>query len=433
MKPNILYLHSHDTGRYIQPYGHAIETPHLQSLAEGGVLFRQAFCANPTCSPSRACLLTGEYAHTNGMLGLAHRGFLLNDYSHHIIHQLKAAGYTSALAGVQHIAHGDEAWKTIGYDSYLGNALTAHEAACEYLSNPPDKPFFLSVGFFETHRKFPVEHPLDNPDYCATPYLCPDTPKTREDMARFKASARALDLKMGMVLQALEKNGLDDNTLVICTTDHGIAFPKMKCNLTDGGIGVMLVMRGPGGFDGGKICDEMVSHVDIYPTICELAGIDKPERLQGKSILPLVNGKKDYIREAVFAEVNYHAAYEPQRCARTKRWKYIRRYDDREKPVLINCDDGFSKSLYMDNGWGEISPVEEALYDLFFDPYESHNLTGEARCAQVLADMRSRLDNWMKETNDSLQSNGFVAAPKGARVNDPDGISPTDKEAIVIE
>ena len=98
-RPNILYIHSHDTGRFIQPYGHAISTPRLQQLAEEGVLFRQAFTPNPTCSPSRACLLTGQTAHSNGMLGLAHRGFSLNDYGQHILHTLRKHGYTSALTG----------------------------------------------------------------------------------------------------------------------------------------------------------------------------------------------------------------------------------------------------------------------------------------------------------------------------------------------
>ena len=82
-RPNILYIHSHDTGRYIQPYGHAVPTPHLQKLAEQGTLFRNAHTVAPTCSPSRAGLLTGIYPHQNGMLGLAHRGFNLNDYDKH--------------------------------------------------------------------------------------------------------------------------------------------------------------------------------------------------------------------------------------------------------------------------------------------------------------------------------------------------------------
>src|ERR671936_1823714 len=99
VRPNILYLHSHDTGRYVEPYGHAIPTPAVMRLAHEGVLFRQAFCAPSTCSASRACLLTGQYAHSNGMLGLAHRGFPLKDYRHHIVHTLRKIGYWSGLVG----------------------------------------------------------------------------------------------------------------------------------------------------------------------------------------------------------------------------------------------------------------------------------------------------------------------------------------------
>jgi N-sulfoglucosamine sulfohydrolase len=106
MKPNILYIHSHDTGRYIQPYGHNIPTPHIQKMAEEGVLFRKAFCAAPTCSPSRAALLTGQSAHSSGMLGLAHRGFSLNDYDQHLANYLKKQGYETASS--RHAACGKE-------------------------------------------------------------------------------------------------------------------------------------------------------------------------------------------------------------------------------------------------------------------------------------------------------------------------------------
>src|SRR5713226_8223764 len=154
-KPNILYIHSHDTGRYVQPYGYAMSTPRMQRLAEEGVLFRKAFCAAPTCSASRACLLTGQYAHSNGMLGLAHRGFSLRDYHHHIVHTLRKIGYYSALIGEQHISK--EAG-IIGYDKVF-NLVTNHVAsvaplATDILRNTPPQPFFLSVGFFETHRAF---------------------------------------------------------------------------------------------------------------------------------------------------------------------------------------------------------------------------------------------------------------------------------------
>src|SRR5215212_6161613 len=153
--PNIVLVHSHDTGRYVQPYGHPVPTPNIQRLADQGVLFRQAFCAAPVCSGSRAALLTGEYSHQNGMLGLAHRGHALNDHTHHLVHTLRDAGYWTGLVGEQHVA---EDPGIIGYD-HVTDIDTNHvenvaPAAIDLLTDPPREPFFLSVGFFETHREF---------------------------------------------------------------------------------------------------------------------------------------------------------------------------------------------------------------------------------------------------------------------------------------
>jgi len=424
-RPNILYIHSHDTGRYIQPYGHAVPTPNLQRLAEEGVLFRQAFSAAPTCSPSRAALLTGRWAHSSGMVGLAHRGFVLNDYRQHIVNTLRQAGYHTALCGIQHVAKQAE---TIGYDEVLSTprcGLVLAAAAAQFLLAPPPQPFFLSVGFGDTHRNYPEPGPEENPDHCLPPAPVPDTPETRRDMAAFKASARRLDGSMGVVLEALRQARLAEDTLVICTTDHGIAFPRMKCNLTDGGIAVMLMMRGPGGFEGGRVVDAMVSQVDVFPTICELLSIAPPPWLQGVSMMPLIRGEAESIRDELFAEVSYHAAYEPMRCVRTPRWKYIRRFDGRTRPVLPNCDDSPSKTVWMEHGWAETPPPEEALYDLVFDPNEMNNLAGAAGARETLEQMRARLDRWMRGTDDPLLK-GPVPAPKGAVVNDPDGISPHD-------
>jgi arylsulfatase A-like enzyme len=427
MKPNIIYIHSHDTGRYIQPYGHAVATPNLQRLAEEGVLFRQNFCVNPTCSPSRAALLTGSYPHENGMLGLAHRGFSLHDYQQHLLHTLRKAGYISVQTGVQHIAAEDgekEPWQISGYDDHVGNKHCGHDGAVAFLSAPPDEPFFLAVGFSETHRVFPpLEDSPDDARYCLPPAPLPDTKETREDMVRYKASARILDQKIGDVLDALEKSGKADNTLVICTTDHGIAFPHMKCNLTDHGIGVLLIMRGPAGFNGGKVVDAMVSHLDLFPTICELIDIPQPDWLRGSSLIPLVDDTASSLHDALFFEVNYHAAYEPMRAVRTERWKYIRRFADRRKPVLANCDNGESKSFLLDQDWTSRVLEQEFLYDLYFDPNEVSNQVDNPAFRHILENMRTRLDRWMEETDDPLRF-GFVAAPDGAVINDPDDISP---------
>ena len=430
-KPNIIYLHSHDTGRYIQPYGHNVPTPNMQRLAAEGMLFRQAFCAAPTCSPSRAALLTGQSSHSSGMLGLAHRGFGLNDYSQHLVTALKRAGYHTVLAGMQHVAREVE---LIGYDQDLkakskGVAEVAPKAV-EFLHNAPAQPFFLDIGFHETHLPFPEPGPDEDPRYCLPPAPLPDTPRTRYNMAGYKASARVLDGGIGKVLDALETNGLVENTLVINTTDHGLAFPGMKCNLTDHGMGVLLIARGPGGFDGGKVCDAMVSHLDLFPTICELVGIDMPAWLQGTSILPLVRGEVEEINEEVFAEVTFHAAYEPQRAVRTKRWKYIKRFAEQQTPVLPNCDDSPSKDEWLDHGWRQRQVASEQLYDLIFDASETNNLVADTAVENVLADMRQRLQSWMQRTDDPLL-NGPVASPSGAKINLSDGLSPREEPQVI--
>ena len=425
--PNIIYIHSHDSGRYLQPFGHSVPTPNLQRLAAEGVLFRRAFSAAPTCSPSRASLLTGQCPHGNGMLGLAHRGFSMVDYHRHILHTLRPAGYKSALAGLQHIAVKPE---TIGFDEVFHPKTTAAAdvmpGAVEFLNRKHAGPFFLDVGFFETHREYPKPTAADDPRYTLPPAPIPDTPETRLDMAGFHSSARNLDDAVGKMLAALDRNGLAANTLVISTTDHGVAFPLMKCNLEDSGWGVSLIMRGPGGFSGGKVCDALISHIDIFPTLCDVVGVAHPNWLEGKSFLPVVRGDAKEVNDEVFAEVNYHASYEPKRAVRTQRWKYIRRFDGRHHPVLPNCDDGLSKSLWLEYGWKNMALPEESLYDLIFDPSEQHNLASDAAFKTVLDDMRGRMDRWMHRTNDPIL-NGPIPAPHGALVNNPDGTSPQEK------
>jgi N-sulfoglucosamine sulfohydrolase len=425
IRPNILYLHSHDTGRFLQPYGHAVPTPNLQKLAEGGMLFRQAFNAAPTCSPSRASLLTGCCPHSNGMLGLVNRGFVMPDYSKHLVHTLRAAGYSSALLGLQHVARDPN---IIGFDKVVRPKSTRVEdvtpVALDFLNHAPKQPFFIDVGFFETHRPFRGA-PAEESRYCFAAPPLPDTAQTRQDIANFKHSALALDNAMGEILKALETNGLASNTLVISTTDHGIAFPDMKCNLFDFGMGVSLILRGPGGFSAGKVCDAMVSHIDVFPTLCELLDIERPAWLEGKSMLPAVRGEKTEINDQIFAEVNYHAAYEPKRAVRTKRYKYIKHYDGRVHPNLPNCDDGLSKSLWMEHGWKNRVVAAEQLYDLMFDPHERRNVAYDSALQPVLAEMRGRLARWMHATKDPLLD-GPVKPQPGATANDPDGNSPNE-------
>ena len=220
-------------------------------------------------------------------------------------------------------------------------------------------------------------------------------------MASFKASARSLDQGVGIVLNALKENGLVSNTLVIMTTDHGLAFPDAKATTYDRGIGVMLLMRGPGGFERGRVFDSMVSHLDLFPTIGEVAGIDPPEWLEGVSLLPLVRGELDELHSEIFAELTYHAAYEPQRAVRTARYKYARRFDERHPGrVLANVDDSPTKDVLLCSGWAEVDPPRESLYDLWLDPGEGTNRIDDPALAGVLSDLKAKLHDWMVRTDD---------------------------------
>lgn len=424
--PNILYLHSHDTGRYVQPYGHQIPTPNIQHIADQGILFRQAFCAAPVCSGSRAALLTGQCSHSSGMIGLAHRGYRLTHPERHVLHTLRAAGYWTGLVGEQHVSadprdlgydHVDDVGSTRVHDvAPAATRLIGERAAAE-------TPWFLSVGFFETHREYFSPSSVRDALYSRPPENIVDTYATRRDMASFKASARSLDQGVGTVLNALDEHGLVDNTLVILTTDHGLAFPGAKCTMFDRGIGVMLLMRGPGGFVGGKVHDALVSHIDLFPTMCDVAGIAAPEWLEGHSLVPMVRGDVDSVRDEVFAEVTFHAAYEPQRAVRTDRYKYMRRFDDSHRtPVLANVDDSPTKTLLLSSGWAEVELPAEALYDLTFDPGETNNRIGDPALADVLADLKGRLHTWMATTSDPLLD-GPVAHAPGTIYNTVDQVS----------
>ena len=176
----------------------------------------------------------------------------------------------------------------------------------------------------------------------------------------------------------------------------------------------------------GAVFDSLVSHLDIFPTVCELAGIEAPEWLEGLSLLPLVRGEVDELRREIFAEVTYHAAYEPQRAVRTTRYKYMRRFDEHHRGrVLANVDDGLTKDVLLRCGWAAVDPPVEALYDLTLDPGEGTNRIDDPKLSEVLSDLKERLQNWMVETGDPLLQ-GPVAPAEGTFYNTVDQVSPSD-------
>jgi len=425
---NVLYIHSHDTGRYIQPYGYAVDSPRLQRLAEEGTLFRKAFCAAPTCSPSRAALLTGQMPHACGQFGLSHLGFELQHRERHLANQLQQAGFRTVLAGMQHVVQDDVAG--CGYTEVLPSWQQSDEervaSSVAWLEEhaAAGTPFFLDVGFNATHRPFP-QSASGAERYVELPTPVPDTPETRRDMADFHASVRLYDSYVGSILDALSASGAAERTLVICTTDHGAAFPQMKCTLSDHGTGVMLLMRGPADrIVPGQVIDAMVSQIDLYPTLCELLELEAPAWLQGTALTGLLDGSATgEVNEAVYAEITYHAAYEPTRMVRTPRYKYIRDCHNYGRPILANIDPGITKTALCEVGLAEMSIDKERLYDLMLDPAERENLIGQVAQRDVAEMMRDHLEQWMVKSEDPLLS-GAVAPPEGARVTEMSAVDP---------
>lgn len=438
---NVIYLHSHDTGRYIQPYGYGVPTPNLQALADAGTLFRNAYSTAPTCSPSRAGLLTGEMPHCTGMWGLAHRGFKLFNPEKHMAHFMAKQGYETVLCGIQHVTENVE---ELGYQRILDSQDYAmsncnrewrsfdignSKLVANYLRENHQKPFFLSLGLFNTHRKFPEVSSGSETRFVRPPEPIADIPDNRRDMADYVESAKILDQSVGIVMEALRNSKLEDDTIVFFTTDHGIAFPEMKCSLFDTGIGVSLIFKYRDNQLKGGACDALVSHLDIFPTLCDLLEMRAPESLQGVSFAPILAKEKDSVRQEIFAENSFHVAYEPKRCVRTSRFKYIKNYSGYGKRMPANTDDCPDKSLRIACGFYDQEIELEQLFDLTCDPYERINLIDDPVFAEEKIKLSQHLLSWMKQTEDPLLK-GIMQPPDGAKVNYPASLSAAEKVFI---
>lgn len=410
VKPNILMIISHDTGRYLGSYGKKIETPALNQLAEEGIQFNHYFCSQPQCSPSRGSILTGMYGHNHGMLGLAHLGHSMNSQVKTIPSEVKKVGYSTWLFGFHHesIAGNQDAEK-LGYDHVIKIPTNAASKVTDKLedfltekANNDDIPFYASVGFEETH--LPVDHfepdPIDSVE--VPPYL-PDTAGVKNDIAHFHGSVKALDSAVGRIMKKLKETGLDKNTILIYTTDHGIPFPRAKGTLLDSGLETALIMRFPEDMynQGGLMKEELLCNIDLMPTLLEAAGADIPEEIDGHSFLPLIAGDDYQPRESFFCELTWHDRYHPMRGIRTNKYKYIRNFEKGPKVYLpLDIHQTLAGQDVRDEYY--VPNTEEELYDLHNDPLEQINLADDEQFMEVVKGLRSKVEEWMKATNDPL-------------------------------
>ena len=408
-KINIVLIHTHDTGRYISPYGYNAKTTNIQKIANIGSVYRNFFTAAPTCSPSRSALMTGLYPHQNGMFGLAHRGSRLNDYEGHLSNFLKNQNFETALFGIQHEIN-KKNLAELGYNkSFCINTNDSNKissTASKWIKNyNHKKPFFISVGFFDTHREYVKQISKNfNPNWIRPPELFVDNKEMREDMARFYSSLEKIDFGVGKIFNTLKEKKLLNNTLLLLTTDHGIAWPGMKCNLNDHGTGIFLVAYLKNVFDGGVVYDDLTSNVDIYFTICKVLNLKSPKNLSS-FILPnkMYKGEK---RKYVFSEVNIHTSIEPSRSIRSKRFKLIKRLNNRRKLNLSNIDESYSKSFLLKHGLRSFKKDKEEFYDLFLDPLERKPIKNYKKYKDYKL-LNKELMNFRKRTRDPLLKKNF--------------------------
>ena len=424
---NVILIHTHDTGRYISPYGYPAQTNNLQKISNIGFTYRNAFTVAPTCSPSRAALLTGLYPHQNGMFGLAHRGSKLKDYQLHLSNFLKKNNYETALFGIQHEIKQNNI-STLGYNhievDQNKNSLKIAESASDWLNKyNSHKPFFMSIGFFDTHREYPKEVSANfDPRWQRPPEIFFDNQELRLDMARFYTSLEKVDKGIGLILKSLEQKSKFEETLIIITTDHGIAWPGMKCNLNDHGTGIFLIAYMKDHLEGGIVNDDLVSNTDIFGTICKLCNLKKPNYLED-FILP----NNTFIlkkRKFVFSEVNIHASIEVSRSARSKRFRLIERISKRSKINLSNIDKSTAKSFLLKNGLKNKIKDQVEFYDIYNDPLERQNVYKNNFKIEY-EKHKSILEDWRLKTEDPILDD-FFKWPSGIMLTNPDEDDPAN-------
>lgn len=425
-QPNVLLIVSEDNGQELGCYGEPfVKTPVLDNLADQGVRFHNAFVPQSGCSQSRAALLTGLYPHQNGQIGLATWKFrLYREDTPNIVRLLKQEGYRTGIIGKLHVNPASAFpfdMHAIPSSNFGRNKLGEYSKHAEAFINAGDAPFFLSVNYPDAHRPFvrkagglPTD-PLDGDDVEPLAYFGIDTPQLRSETADYYNCMSRLDSLIGDLLAALQRSGKSDNTMVVYLGDHGADLLRGKRTSYEGGLRVPLIVRWPGNLEPNQVRSELVSTLDLMPTLLAVTGADPVANQSGRSLLPLLRDEGTPWRKYLFTEYHTHSAHNfyPQRTVRDARYKLIRNL----MPGEVNPGYAFTLERFFPGLATQIdaapdpirsayhrmqSPPAYELYDLESDPYEFHNLASDPEHSATLATLKRELDRWRRTTQDPL-------------------------------
>ncbi len=424
--PNVLLIVSEDNGQELSCYGEPyVKTPILDQLAAEGVLFKNAYVAQAGCSQSRAAFLTGLYPHQNGQIGLATWKFRMYDgNTPNIAKSLKGHGYRTGLIGKLHV-NPESAFpfdfRAISSANFSRKNLDGYATEAKRFMSAGEAPFFLSVNYPDAHRPFTTqidgipENPLTADDVKPLAYFGIDNPELRQQTADYYNCMNRLDTQIGDLLTALHETGKADNTLIIYIGDHGADMLRGKRTSYEGGTRVPFIVTWAGNSKTGLVSAELVSLVDIFPTILEVTGAAPIAGLPGRSVIPLLKGQATGWRTYLFTEFHIHSAHNfyPQRTVQDKRFKLIRNLmPGHVNPGYTFTNDRFFDSLIdtinqapdpVRSAYHEMErPVSYELYDLQNDPYEFTNLASDPSHAATLQRLQQALQSWRERTRDPL-------------------------------
>lgn len=446
---NFIYFVCHDLGRHLGCYGRKVKSPFLDAFANEGLRFDIAFCNTAVCSPSRAACMTGLHAHQNGMMGLFHFGWRIKPGVKTIVDYFNEAGFETVHTGFSH--EGEELhsryqvdferhWRSHGIETAVDDAIAWLEGRQKQKRT---QPFYLNIGTVEVHpsvyRKdedkegYPSRFwrdyggPVDETE-TEVPPPTPDIPLLREDFSRFESAIRYMDKHFGRLVNNIKTLGLDEDTMVIFTTDHGMNDWHGKGWLYERGTEIALLVQAPRKFRKPTVRKDIIQNIDIVPTLLEAAGLPIPKELEGRSFWPLVKGEPYKNHDEIILEWNFGGPqddYSPVRSLRGEKYKLLWNFGPHHFDYwrLDEIDPNFTKEQWLYKRYKNYGPpfqhpermLEEfELYDLENDPNELMNLADKPAYKTVLQDMKKRLEAWMKEKNDVVLKEDTPRIPSKA-------------------
>jgi arylsulfatase A-like enzyme len=431
--PNIVWVTIEDLSPMLGVYGDAAaQTPHLDAFAKQSIRFTNAFAPAPVCSPSRSCIITGYYGTSLGSMNLRSEVTLPASIIPYPKYLRQAGYYTSNNV--------KEDYNFIDTTIWDNSSSQAH-----WRDRKPGQPFFSIFNLMLTHQSsiFGDDSVYENrvhsflphitrtlPDQVNLPPYYPDTPMIRKLWARYYTNVAIVDYQFSKIMEELEADGLIESTIVFFYSDHGTGMPRHKRALHDSGMKVPFMIHIPEKyaakfkFNANSINDNLISFIDLAPTLFEMAGISIPAGYPGKPII-----FKDNVIERTHlygASDRVDEGFDLARSIRTKKYLYIRNflphlpllqpnwYTDHSEIMKelnrIRHDKNLTepqKDMFAPN-----RPIEE-LYDVDKDPHQLHNLATKAELKQTLDELRNTLQQEILKNADT----GFAPEPELFRLS----------------